>query len=76
MKNLSYKLKVNRGKKITVVLKICYKGKKLKWREQAESLENITGCDPLGTFESAVIRKYGKKKGNEIIEKICKDFDL
>jgi hypothetical protein len=76
MKNLSYKLKVNGGKKITAVLKICYKGKTLKWREQAESLENITGCDPLDTFESAVIRTYGKKKGNKIIEKICEDFNI
>lgn len=76
MKNLSYKLKLNRGKKITVVLKICYKGKKLKWREQAESFELVAENNTYDAFESAVISTYGKKKGNKIIEKICKDFDI
>lgn len=76
MKNLSYKLKINRDEKATVVIEICYKGKKLKWREQAESFRLIAEDNTCDAFESAVIRKYGKKKGNKIIEKICKDFEF
>lgn len=76
MKNLSYKLKLNRGKKITVVLKICYKGKKLICSKQAESFELMAENNTYDPFESAIIKTYGKKKGNKIIEQICKDLDI
>ena len=76
MKNLSYKLKVNRGKKATLILKICYKGKKLKWCERSESFKLIAENNTYDAFEAAVISTYGKKKGNKIIEKICEDFNI